>query len=62
MEKAVLVGLITPDITDEQAHEFLNELSFLAKTAGAKNQSNFTQRLKQCDNKTFLGKGKIRAG
>ena len=59
MEKAVLVGLITPDITDEQAHEFLNELSFLAKTAGAKPIRNFTQRLKQCDNKTFLGKGKI---
>ncbi len=59
MEKAVLVGLITPDITDEQAYEFLNELSFLAKTAGAKPIRNFTQRLKQCDNKTFLGKGKI---
>ena len=59
MEKAVLVGLITPDVTDEQANEFLNELSFLAKTAGAKPVRNFTQRLKQCDNKTFLGKGKI---
>ena len=59
MEKAVLVGLITSDVTDEQAHEFLNELSFLAKTAGAKPIRNFTQRLKQCDNKTFLGKGKI---
>ncbi len=59
MEKAVLVGLITPDVTDEQAYEFLNELSFLAKTAGAKPVRNFTQRLKQCDNKTFLGKGKI---
>ena len=46
MEKAVLVGLITPDVTDEQAYEFLNELSFLAKTAGAKPVRNFTQRLK----------------
>ena len=59
MEKAVLVGLITPDITDEKAYEFLNELSFLAKTAGAQPVCNFTQRLIQPDNKTFLGKGKI---
>ena len=58
-EKAVLVGLITPDVSQEQAYEYLDELAFLAKTAGAKPIRNFTQRLPNPDNKTFLGKGKI---
>ena len=59
LEKAVLVGLITPDVSQEQAYEYLDELAFLAKTAGAKPIRNFTQRLPHPDNKTFLGKGKI---
>ncbi|CAI8356838.1 MAG: GTPase HflX [Cryomorphaceae bacterium] len=59
MEKAVLIGLITPDVTKEQAYEYLDELSFLADTAGAKPVRNFTQKLPHPDNKTFLGKGKI---
>ncbi len=59
MEKAVLIGLISPGITEDQAGEFLEELSFLAKTAGAKPILNFTQRLTTPDNKTFLGKGKL---
>ena len=59
MEKAVLIGLITADVTKEQAHEYLDELAFLAKTAGAKPVRNFTQKLPHPDNKTFLGKGKI---
>ncbi|MEC9209389.1 MAG: GTPase HflX [Bacteroidota bacterium] len=59
MEKAVLVGLITPDVTRDQAYEYLDELAFLAKTAGAKPERNFTQRLPHPDNKTFIGKGKI---
>ena len=59
MEKAVLIGLISPDVTQEQAYEYLDELAFLAKTAGAKPLRNFTQKLKHPDNKTFLGKGKI---
>ena len=58
-EKAILVGLITPDVTQEQAYEYLDELAFLAKTAGAEPIRNFTQKLKHPDNKTFLGKGKI---
>jgi len=58
-EKAVLVGLITPDVSQEQAYEYLDELAFLAKTAGATPIRNFTQRLPNPDNKTFLGKGKI---
>ena len=59
MEKAVLIGLITSDVTKEQAYEYLDELAFLADTAGAKPVRNFTQKLLHPDNKTFLGKGKI---
>ena len=59
MEKAILIGLITPDVSQEQAYEYLDELAFLADTAGAKPIRNFTQKLPHPDNKTFLGKGKI---
>ena len=59
MEKAVLIGLITPDVTKSQAQDYLEELAFLAKTAGAKPVRNFTQRLPQPNNKTFIGTGKI---
>jgi GTP-binding protein HflX len=59
MEKAILIGLITQDVTQDQAYEYLDELAFLAKTAGAKPVRNFTQKLPHPDNKTFLGKGKI---
>lgn len=58
-EKAILIGLVTPDITKAQAFEYLDELAFLAKTAGAKPVGHFTQRLSSPDNKTFIGKGKI---
>ena len=60
MEKAVLIGLITPDVTKNQAYDYLEELAFLAKTAGAKPVRNFTQRLQQPNNKTFIGTGKIK--
>jgi len=59
MEKAILIGLITSNVTKEQAYEYLEELAFLADTAGAKPVRNFTQKLPHPDNKTFLGKGKI---
>ncbi|MDC3305859.1 GTPase HflX [Flavobacteriales bacterium] len=59
LEKAILIGLITPDVTKEQAYEYLDELAFLVDTAGAKPVRNFTQKLPHPDNKTFLGKGKI---
>lgn len=57
-EKAVLIGLITPDLTTELVEEYLLELDFLARTAGAKTVKQFTQKLPHPDNKTFLGKGK----
>ena len=57
-EKAILIGLITPDVTPELVEEYLLELDFLARTAGAKTVKQFTQKLPHPDNKTFLGKGK----
>ena len=59
MEKAVLIGLVTPDVSQNQAYEYLDELAFLAKTAGANPVRSFTQRLTYANNKTFVGKGKI---
>jgi len=59
MERAILIGLITPKLQREQVYEYLEELAFLAKTAGALPVRNFTQKLKHPDNSTFLGKGKI---
>ena len=57
-EKAILIGLITPDVTSELVDEYLLELDFLARTSGAKTVKQFTQKLPHPDNKTFLGKGK----
>ena len=57
-EKAVLIGLITPNVTSELIAEYLLELDFLARTAGAKTVKQFTQKLPHPDNSTFLGKGK----
>ena len=59
MEKAILVGLITPSLSQAQVDEYLEELSFLAKTAGVEPVKRFTQKLRCPDNTTFLGKGKI---
>ena len=44
-EKAVLVGLIQKDQTTEQVYEYLDELAFLAETAGAETVRNFVQRM-----------------
>ena len=60
MEIAILVGLILPNTTKKQTDEYLDELAFLAKTAGAKPIKRFSQKLNNADNKTFLGKGKIK--
>jgi GTP-binding protein HflX len=59
LEKAILIGLITPNLKTEQVYEYLDELAFLVKTAGALPVRNFTQKLKHPDNATFLGKGKM---
>ena len=57
-EKAVLVGLITQHQTEEKLTEYLDELEFLAFTAGATVVKRFTQRLTLPDSKTFIGSGK----
>jgi GTPase len=59
IEKAILVGVITPDQTEAQVKEYLDELDFLALTAGAETIERFTQRLQHPDPRTFLGKGKL---
>ena len=58
-EKAVLIGVVTPNVSVEQSREYLEELAFLAKTAGAKPVKKFTQNLLKPDNKTFIGRGKM---
>ncbi len=58
-EKALLVGLIQKNQTEQQVNEYLDELAFLAETAGAKTVKRFTQKLSHPDSKTFLGKGKL---
>ena len=57
-ENAVLVGLITQQQTEEKLTEYLDELEFLAYTAGASVDKRFTQKLTQPDSKTFIGSGK----
>ena len=58
-DRAVLVGLIQKDQTEAQANEYLDELAFLADTAGASAVKRFTQKLPHPDSRTFVGKGKL---
>lgn len=58
-ETCVLVGIITQDISEEQANEYLDELEFLAETAGAITMRKFLQKLPMANPRTFVGTGKI---
>ncbi len=58
-EKAVLIGLIQKDNTEAQVIEYLDELAFLAETAGARAMKYFFQKLPHPDSRTFVGKGKL---
>lgn len=58
-ERAVLVGLAHKTQTEEQVVEYLQELAFLAETAGAKAVKKFAQKLTHPDSRTFIGKGKL---
>ncbi|HEX2846171.1 MAG TPA: GTPase HflX [Chitinophagaceae bacterium] len=58
-ERAVLVGLVHKDQTEQQVQEYLDELAFLAETAGAVTIKRFTQKLPHPDSRTFVGKGKL---
>ncbi|MCO5290170.1 MAG: GTPase HflX [Chitinophagaceae bacterium] len=59
VEKAVIIGLIGKDQTEQQVTEYLDELAFLAETAGAETKKRFVQKLPQPDSRTFIGKGKL---
>lgn len=58
-QKAILVGLITQQQTEEQVREYLDELAFLADTAGADPVKYFTQKLEHPNPVTFVGTGKL---
>ena len=58
-EKAVLVGIITPNETEEQEKEYLEELAFLVETAGGLTVKSFTQKMQRPERATFVGTGKL---
>lgn len=58
-EKVVLVGLITREQPEEKLEEYMQELEFLAYTAGASVEARFTQRMDKPDSKFFVGSGKL---
>ncbi|MBQ3930373.1 MAG: GTPase HflX [Paludibacteraceae bacterium] len=59
LERAILVGLITPEQDERKANEYLDELEFLSDTAGAVTVKKFLQRLEYPNSKTFVGTGKL---
>jgi GTP-binding protein HflX len=58
-ERCVLVGVISSDITETTAHEYLDELQFLAETAGAITERKFLQKLAMANPRTYVGTGKL---
>jgi GTP-binding protein HflX len=58
-EQAILVGLVYKEQTEPMVNEYLDELAFLAETAGAIAVKRFTQKLPHPDSKIFVGKGKL---
>lgn len=57
--RAVLVGVMTPDVSERQMTDYLNEMAFLAETAGIIEEKRFVQKLDKPHAVTFLGKGKL---
>ena len=58
-EKAILVGVSIKGESDRLVQDYLDELAFLATTAGAQTVKTFTQKLQHPDSKTYVGKGKL---
>jgi GTP-binding protein HflX len=58
-ERAVLVGLVTRNQSEQLLTEYLDELAFLAETAGAVPVKRITQKLDRPDSRTFVGSGKL---
>ena len=59
VERAILVGIITNSQIEEQVIEYLDELAFLAETAGAVTVRRFTQKIDTPNPKTYIGSGKL---
>src|SRR5512133_1367191 len=59
LERAILIGIINHGQEESEVEEFLDELSFLAETAGAEPVKRFTQKLDVPNPRTFVGSGKI---
>ena len=59
MEKAVLIGIITPQQPETKAKEYIEELAFLSETAGAVPVKRFFQNLPYPNPRTFVGEGKL---
>ncbi len=59
-EKAILVGVVQKEQKEHEVKEYLDELAFLAETAGAITVKKFMQRLAHPDSRTFVGKGKLK--
>src|SRR6201985_859708 len=58
-ERVVLVGIITPNESEEQEKEYLEELQFLVETAGGLTVKHFTQKMQKPDRATFVGSGRL---
>ena len=58
-ERTVLVGLATKIQTETKANEYLDELAFLARTAGAEPEKRFVQKLDYPNPRTYVGTGKL---
>ncbi len=54
-----MVGIVTPRQTEQQLNEYLDELAFLAETAGLQSVKRYVQKLQRPDKRTFVGKGKL---
>jgi len=59
LEKVILVGVITQEQNEEKSNEYLDELEFLALTAGGKTVKRFLQKMTKPDTKTYIGSGKL---
>ena len=59
MERAIFVSVITPNNSEEQVTEYLDELEFLAETAGAEGVRRFVQKVDRPNLKTYVGSGKL---
>ncbi len=59
LERAIVVSVITQDIDDTMVKEYLDELEFLALTAGIQSIKRFTQRLSSPNSKSYVGSGKL---